>query len=75
MTKAEEIKKKIKELTESSDKLKNEVMSITKEIDNLKDELDREENKTYYDNVRKLKGRYIKYETSSNRYILCSTFM
>ena len=46
MTKAEEIKKKIKELTESSDKLKNEVKSITKEVDNLKDELDREENKT-----------------------------
>lgn len=68
MTKAEEIKKKIKELTESSDKLKNEVKSITKEVDNLKDELDREENKTYYDNVRKLKGRYIKYETSNDRY-------
>lgn len=68
MTKAEEIKKKIKELTESSDKLKNEVMSIAKEVGNLKDELDREENKTYYDNVRKLKGRYIKYETSNDRY-------
>lgn len=68
MTKAEEIKKKIKELTESSDKLKDEVMSIAEEVGNLKDELEREENKTYYNGVRKLKGRYIKYEESTDRY-------
>lgn len=69
MTKAEEIKKKkIKELTESSDKLQNEVMSIAKEVRNLKYELDREENKIFYEGVRKLSGKYIKYEASSNKY-------
>lgn len=68
MSKAEEIKQKIQELTESSDKLKKEVMSIAEEVGNLKDELEREENKNYYDNVIKLKGRYIKYESSSDRY-------
>lgn len=68
MTKTEEIKKKMKELTEFSDKLKNEVMSITKEVNKLKDELYREENKSYYNGVRELKGQYIKYDTYTERY-------
>lgn len=68
MTKTEEIKKKIKELTETHNKLEDKVMSISQEVRNLKDELDREENKAFYEGVRKLRGKYIKYEASSDKY-------
>lgn len=68
MTKAEEIKEKIKALTDSSEKLKREVLSISKKVGELKEELDIEENKEFYERCNKLEGKYIKVEYSTDQY-------